>query len=83
MPAHPEQVVVTPAGHSILALHMTAVHHRELPEAEGEGSSPEDAANHLARLLARALDGALSDWHRQNLVRVIEDVRAFASHARM
>jgi hypothetical protein len=82
MPAHPEQIIVAPSRQSILALHMTAVHHRDLPEAEGEGSSPEDAANRLAGLLDRALDGALSEWRRQNLVRVIEDVRAFASHIR-
>ena len=54
----PDQVVVTAAGHSVLAIHATAVHHREFPEVCGEGDSPEDAATRLADLLARTLDSA-------------------------
>ena len=58
MSSHPEQVVVTPAGHSILALQTMEVHHREYPEAHGEGRSPEEAAERLADMLVRTLDCA-------------------------
>jgi hypothetical protein len=80
--SNPDQVVVTPAGHSILAVHASAVHHREFPEVRGEGDSPEDAAARLADLLTRNLDDAPSDWRRENIERAIEDVRAFASRDR-
>jgi hypothetical protein len=82
MSPHPEQVVITFARCSILALHTTEVHHRDLPEAHGEGRSPGDAADRLADLLARTLDCAPSDWHRETIERAIEDVQAFASHVR-
>ena len=80
--SNPDQVVATPAGHSILAFHGSAVHHRDFPEVRGEGDSPEDAASHLVDLLARTLDSAPSDWRRENLERAIEDVRAFANRDR-
>lgn len=82
MLSNPDQVVVTPAGHSILAVHAAAVHHRDFPEVHSEGNSPVDAATRLADLLARSLDSAPSDWRRENLERAIEDVRAFASRDR-
>lgn len=78
----PEQVVVMAAGHSVLAIHATAVHHREFPEVCGEGDSPQDAATRLADLLARTLDSAPSDWRRGQLEQAIEDVRAFAHRGR-
>ena len=82
MSSHPEQVVVMSAGHSILALQTMEVHHREYPEAHGEGRSPEEAAERLADMLVRTLDCAPSDWRRQAIERAIADVRAFASLAR-
>ena len=78
----PDQVVVMPPGHSILAVHASAVHHRDFPEVQGEGESPEDAAARLADLLARTMDSAPSDWRRDQLQRAIEDVRAFARRDR-
>jgi hypothetical protein len=78
MSSNPDQVIVTPAGHSILAVHMAAVHHREFPELQGEGDSPQEAAGRLADLLARTLDSAPSEWRRETIERAIEDVRAFA-----
>jgi hypothetical protein len=82
MLSNPDQVVLMPAGHSILPVHGSAVHHREYPEVRGEGSSPEDAAARLADMLARTLDSAPSDWRREQLERAIEDVRAFAHRHR-
>jgi hypothetical protein len=78
MLCHPDQIVVTPAGHSIIAVHTSAVHHRHFPEVQGEGHSLEDAAARLAELLARTLDSAPSDWRREGLEQAIEDARAFA-----
>jgi hypothetical protein len=71
-------VVPTPAVYSIVAVHASAVHHREYAEISGEGDSPEDAARRLADTLARTLDCVPAAWHRQRLERAIEDVRAFA-----
>lgn len=82
MLSRPEQIVVTPAGHSVLASHTAEVHHRDFPEVRGEGYSPEDAATRLADLLAQSLDSAPSDWRRESLQQAIEDVRAFANRAR-
>jgi hypothetical protein len=72
------QVIPTPAVHSIIPVYASAVHHREYAEISGEGDSPEEAASHLADMLARTLDCVPTDWHRQRLERAIEDVRAFA-----
>jgi hypothetical protein len=82
MSSNPDQVVITPAGYSILAVHVSAAYHREFSEVQGEGDSPEDAAGRLADLLSRTLDSAPSDWRRETIERAIEDVRAFATHAR-
>ena len=82
MLSNPDQVVVTPAGSSALAVHAAVVHHRDFPEVQGEGVSPEDAASRLADLLARSLDSVPSDWHRETVERAIEDVRAFATRVR-
>jgi hypothetical protein len=82
MSCDPGQVVVTPAGYSVLAVHASAAHHRDFPEVQAEGPSPEDAAARLADLLARTLDSAPSDWRREGLERAIEDVRAFARRDR-
>jgi hypothetical protein len=79
MSSNPDQVVVTPAGYSVLAVHASAVHHRDFPEVQGEGDTPEDAAGRLADLLARTLDSAPSDWRRGTIERAIDDVRAFAT----
>lgn len=78
MLSNPHQVVMTPASEPHLATPASTVHHRDYPEVRGEGNSPEDAAAHLADLLARTLDSAPSDWRRESLERAIEDVRAFA-----
>ena len=77
-----DQVVVTPARHSILPVHALAVHHRDFPEVQGEDHSPEAAAARLAELLARTLDSAPSDWRRETLEQAIQDVRAFAGRDR-
>ena len=72
------QVIVTPVVHSMVAVHGSAVHHREYAEVSGEGDSPGDAARRLADMLARTLDSVPARWHRERLERAIEDVRAFA-----
>jgi hypothetical protein len=78
MIANPSQVIVASREQLFRCHHhRLAVHHREYPEAEGEGCSPEDAATHLIELLSRTLDHAPSDWRRESLQNAIEDVRAF------
>lgn len=82
MLSKPDQVVVSPAGYSALALHGAEARHRDFPEVRGEGDSPEHAAARLADILARALDSAPSDWRREHLEQAIEDVRAFVNRDR-
>ncbi len=74
------RVIVTSssAGHA----NQTQVHHRDFPEIRAEGSSPEDAAGHLANHLARALDSALTDWRRETLNKAVADVQAFVAKSR-
>jgi predicted RNase H-like HicB family nuclease len=72
-----EQVVVAPAGPSVIASHTQVAHHRDFPELRGEGETLEDAASRLADLLALTLESAPSDWRRDQIERAIEDVRAF------
>ncbi len=83
MLSNPDRVVITPVGYSVLTIRASAVHHRDFPEVQCEGDSPEDAASRLAERLARALDSAPSDWRREGIAQAIEDVRAFASRARV
>ena len=58
----------------------TTVYHRDFAEIRSEGANPEDAANHLANQLTRALDSALTTWRRDAVQHAIDDVKAFASH---
>ena len=68
-----KRVIVTISSTSSAA----CVHHRDFPEIRAEGSSPEEAADHLVNKLACALDSALTDWRRQSVDQAIADVRAF------
>lgn len=81
MSSKPDQVVVTAAGHSVLASHGSEAHHRDFPEVRGEGASPEDAVMRLVNLLSQSLDCAPSAWRRETLERAVEEVRAFADAA--
>jgi hypothetical protein len=79
MMSNPSQVIVTTEDAGCFPVHLLSVHHRDLPEVRGEGSSPQDAAARLAQLLSTTLDSAPSDWRRRIIERAIEDVRAFAA----
>jgi len=79
MISDPSQIIVTTEDYPFHFVHALSVHHRDFPEARGEGGSPEDAAARLAELLSRTLDSAPSDWRRVTLERANEDVRAFAN----
>ncbi len=74
---NPSQVIVTTVDQSFHSIHALYVHHRDFPEIQGEGGSPEDAARRLVELLSRTLDNAPSDWRREMIERAIEDVQAF------
>ena len=54
-----------------------SVHHRDFPEIRAEGTTPADAAAHLANQLTRALDSALTQWRRETIAKAIAEVRAF------
>jgi uncharacterized protein (TIGR03067 family) len=75
----PAIVVAADRSPDHLGLHITRVHHRDLPEVCGKGHSPRDAAvSLLQHLLGEA--GAMHSWHRERVEQVIAEVRAFLDH---
>jgi hypothetical protein len=78
MLSEPAQVVVTPAGHSALAVQPAAVHHRDFPKVRSEGQPPGDAAARRADRPARTPDGAPGAWLRVRPQQAVGNVSAFA-----
>ena len=70
--ADPSQVIVTAGA----TAHSVQVHHHGIPELQSHGESPESAAANLAQDLAREIDGAADDLHREPLQRALDDVKA-------
>lgn len=68
------QVVVT-AGATAST---TSVYHRDFPEIHSDGETPRAAAEHLANMLTRALDSALTDYRRSSINKAIAEVQSFA-----
>ena len=56
--------------------HSAQAHHPGIPELRSHGESPESAAANLAQDLAREIDGAEDDLHREPLQRALDDVKA-------
>ena len=70
--ADPSQVIVTAGA----TAHSVQVHHHGIPELQSHGESPESATVNLAQDLAREIDGAADDLHREPLQRALDDVNA-------
>ena len=70
--ADPSQVIVTAGA----TAHSVQVHHHRIPELHLHGESPESATVNLAQDLAREIDGAADDLHREPLQRALDDVNA-------
>ena len=68
----PNQVIVTAGA----TAHSAQAHHPGFPELRSHGESPESAAANLAQDLAREIDGAEDDLHREPLQRALVDVKA-------
>ena len=64
------QVIVTAGA----TAHSVQVHHQGIPELQSHGESPESAAVNLAQELAREIDDAADDLHREPLQRALDDV---------
>ena len=58
-------------------VHEIRFHHREWPELYGEGETTREAVKDLLRHLFTQRDCIASDWHRQNLQRVIAETQDF------
>jgi len=71
--ADPSQVIVTAGATADSA----QVHHRGIPELQSHGESPGSATVNLAQDLAREIDGAADDLHREPLERALDDVKAY------
>ena len=72
MAADPSQVIVTAGA----TAHSVQVHHHGVPELQSHCESPKSGAAYLAQDLAREIDGAADDLHREPLQRALEDVNA-------
>ena len=72
MAADPSKVIVTAGA----TAHSVQVHHHGIPELQSHGESPESAAANLAQDLAREIDVAVDDLHREPLQRALDDVKA-------
>jgi hypothetical protein len=70
--ADPSQVIVTAGA----TAHSVQVHHRAIPELRSHGESPELAAANLVQDLAREIDVAADDLHREPLQQALDDVKA-------
>jgi hypothetical protein len=70
--ADPSQVIVTAGA----TAHSVQVHHPGIPELHSHGESPESATVNLAQDLARQIDGAADDLHREPLQLALDDVNA-------
>jgi hypothetical protein len=70
--ADPSQVIVTAGA----TAHSVQVHHHGIPELQSHGESPESATVNLAQNLAREIDGAADDLHREPFQQALEDVNA-------
>jgi hypothetical protein len=70
--ADPTQVIVTAGA----TAHSVQVHHPGIPELHSHGESPESATLNLAQDLARQIDGAADDLHREPLQLALDDVNA-------
>ncbi len=68
----PIQVIVTAGA----TAHSVQVHHRGIPELRSHGESPELAAANLVQDLAREIDVAADDLHREPLQQALDDVKA-------
>ena len=77
--ADPSQVIVTAGA----TAHCVQVHHRDIPELQSHGESPESATVNLAQDLAREIDGAEDDLHREPLQQALEDVNASIERGRL
>ena len=70
-------VIVNGESSERSGVHEIRVHHREWPELYGEGETTREAVTDLLRHLFAQWDCVTSDWHRQNLERVIAEIQDF------
>jgi len=72
MAADPSLVIVTAGA----TAQLVQVHHHGIPELQSHGESPESAAVNLAQDMAREIDGAVEDLHREPFQRALDNVNA-------
>lgn len=72
-----DHVIVEVGPCSQCSVQVKRVHHRDFPEVRAECGSVDDAAAHLAQMLATHREGAGSGWHRESINRAIDEVNAF------
>ena len=61
--------------------HPIMVHHRDFPDLSADGESPAIAARNLAQDLAREIELADDEMHREPLRHALDDVRAYIDRA--
>ena len=71
------QVIVQTGECACHSVHITHIHHRNFPEIWAECGTAAEGAAHLSNLLARELEGAGDDWHRESIRQAVADVQAY------
>lgn len=69
-------IVTTGVCRECQAVHTIQVHHRDYPEIQAEGESPELAAAQLVNRLSRVLDTAPDRWRNESIQSAIADIQA-------
>lgn len=75
--ADPSRVVVRRGSCTMATCYQA--HHRDIPERSADGDTPARAAARLAEELERELANVGDQYHRDLLVRALDDVRALAT----
>ncbi len=74
-----EKIVVTTNS----TTNLVQIHHREVPELQGEGATQPEAAAALADHLTHQIEGVADHFHRGVFLRVLDDVLAFVPQSQL
>ncbi len=69
------RVIVAEGACDCHSVHLTRVHHHDLPDIHAEGETPAIAAVDLAGQLTRILDAPLGAASRESAERALDDIR--------
>ena len=77
MVTNPNQVIAQTGECACHSVHITRIHHRHFPEIRAECGTAAEGATHLSNHLARELEAAGDNWHRESIEQAVADVQAY------